>query len=124
MRTIVDAFAQYERALIRSRTKAALAAKKARGERTGNTPRGYAAQSDGQLVPDEQEQQVLARVRVLRAQGLTLEQLTAQLREEGVRSRMGKPLHRVTVAKIAAKVAPVGRGRGVRPKRTKRTNTG
>ena len=38
MRTMIDAFAAYERALIRARTKAALAAKKARGERVGGIP--------------------------------------------------------------------------------------
>lgn len=36
MRQIVDSFAQYERAVIRSRTRAAMAAKKRRGERAGH----------------------------------------------------------------------------------------
>jgi DNA invertase Pin-like site-specific DNA recombinase len=37
MRRIVDAFAEYERLVIRARTKAALVAKKARRERTGSS---------------------------------------------------------------------------------------
>jgi len=42
MRTMIDAFAAYERALIRARTKAALAAKAARGERTSlHAPYGW-----------------------------------------------------------------------------------
>ena len=40
LRTMIDAFAAYERALIRARTRAALAAKKARGERVGGVPYG------------------------------------------------------------------------------------
>jgi DNA invertase Pin-like site-specific DNA recombinase len=37
MRTVVDGAAQYERGLIRARTKAALAAKRAKGEKTGGS---------------------------------------------------------------------------------------
>jgi DNA invertase Pin-like site-specific DNA recombinase len=48
LRTILDAMAQYERALIRQRTKAALAVKKAKGERTGTVPCGYQLATDGQ----------------------------------------------------------------------------
>jgi DNA invertase Pin-like site-specific DNA recombinase len=40
---IMDAAAAYERALIRARTKAALAAKRARGERSGEVPYGFRA---------------------------------------------------------------------------------
>ena len=42
MRNMISAFADYERALIRARTKAALAVKKSRGERTGQIPYGHA----------------------------------------------------------------------------------
>jgi DNA invertase Pin-like site-specific DNA recombinase len=41
MRQIVDCFAEYERAIIRARTCAALQVKKARGERVGGIPFGY-----------------------------------------------------------------------------------
>ena len=40
MRRIVDAFGEYERLLIKARTRAALKAKKARGERYGQVPYG------------------------------------------------------------------------------------
>ena len=39
MRTIIDAAAAYERALIRARTRAALGVKKSRGESTGTAVR-------------------------------------------------------------------------------------
>jgi DNA invertase Pin-like site-specific DNA recombinase len=40
MRRIVDAFAEYERLVIRTRTRAALALKRHRGERIGGVPHG------------------------------------------------------------------------------------
>jgi DNA invertase Pin-like site-specific DNA recombinase len=50
MRTMIDGAAAYERALIRARTKTALAAKRARGERAGEVPFGFCADVDGRLV--------------------------------------------------------------------------
>ncbi len=47
MRTMLDGAAAYERALIRARTKAALAAKRARGERAGAVPYGSARRAKG-----------------------------------------------------------------------------
>jgi site-specific DNA recombinase len=47
MRTVIDGAAAYERALIRARTKAALAAKRARGERSGEVPYGMRLSADG-----------------------------------------------------------------------------
>ena len=41
VRGVLDLFAEYERAMIKARTKAALAAKKRRGERTGGIPLGF-----------------------------------------------------------------------------------
>src|SRR5437773_650500 len=71
MRTLMDAFS-YERALIRSRTRAALAVKRARGERLGgDVPIGYRAEG-GRLVADVQEQAVLGRVRDMRGRGLSI----------------------------------------------------
>ena len=52
LRTMIDAFAAYERALIRSRTRAALAIKKAKGERVGTVPYGYRPGDGGLLVEE------------------------------------------------------------------------
>ena len=49
IRTILDSVAEYEREVGRGRTKAALAAKKARGEYLGRPPRGYTVEA-GKLV--------------------------------------------------------------------------
>jgi DNA invertase Pin-like site-specific DNA recombinase len=72
MRAILDAAAAHERALIRARTRAALAVKRGRGESTGTAPYGFrlAAPAGGALVPDEREQRTLAELRALRARGL------------------------------------------------------
>ena len=56
MRRIVDAFGEYERLLIKARTRAALLAKKARGERYGQVPYGRRLAGDGiRLEPDPAE---------------------------------------------------------------------
>lgn len=101
MRRMVDAFAEYERAMIGARTRAALAVKRARGERVGKCPYGYRAE-EGRLVADEREQAVVARVRALRAEGRTLRAIVAELDANGVRSRGGKPLGLRQVHALAA----------------------
>jgi DNA invertase Pin-like site-specific DNA recombinase len=91
MRRMVDAFAEYERALIAARTRAALAVKRSRGEATSHAPFGFRA-VDGVLVADEAEQAVIAQVRAARARGLTVRAICDELRAAGIVSRKGKPL--------------------------------
>jgi DNA invertase Pin-like site-specific DNA recombinase len=90
MRRLMDSFAEYERLVIRARTKAALAAKRARGERIGNLPFGVQlAEDEVHLEPAPVEQRLLARIRALRDQGLTTRQIAADLNAEGHRTRRG-----------------------------------
>jgi DNA invertase Pin-like site-specific DNA recombinase len=90
MRRIVDAFAEYERLVIRARTKAALGAKKKRGERVGGIPYGFELGADGvHLVPCPAEQEVLGLIRELRAAGSTLENIAAELNRRGIHRREG-----------------------------------
>ena len=100
MRSIIDATAAYERSLIRARTKAALAAKKARGERAGTVPYGYDADASGKLTKNDAEQSVLAVVAELRAAGLSLRAVVAMLTKRGLVSRSGKPLGLTQVARM------------------------
>ncbi len=68
MRRIVDSFSEYERGLIRARTKAALSVKRNRGERVGSLPYGYRLSDDGvHLIQDPAEQHVVRAVHELRA---------------------------------------------------------
>jgi site-specific DNA recombinase len=90
MRTMVDAFAEYERAVIRARTRAALASKRARGEATGGNPRYGWKKVGKDLVQDEQEQENLARMLELRGEGLSYQAITDKLEEEGLRPRGDK----------------------------------
>jgi len=83
MRTIVDAFAQYERAMIAARTRAALAVKKMKGERTGGIPYGF-SDLDGQLVANDAERVVIARARELSSQGLSLRAICVLLKTEDI----------------------------------------
>jgi len=70
MRRIVDAFAEYERLLIKARTRAALAVKRSRGERTGDVPYGSQLAADGvHLEPLPAEQRMVTSVRKARAAG-------------------------------------------------------
>jgi DNA invertase Pin-like site-specific DNA recombinase len=79
-RTFVDAFAAYERAFIRSRTKAAL------GERiSGGVPYGLMLADDGKRMV----QSVIARAWELRARGLLLRAIAGELTASGIRPRSG-----------------------------------
>lgn len=101
MRTILDAAAAYERALIRARTKAALQAKRARGERAGEVPFGFRLGPDRQsLQPDPAEVHTITRVTDLRLQGLSVRGITARLASEGIVSRSGKPLGSTQVHRL------------------------
>ena len=106
MRRIVDAFAEYERALIRGRTRAALAAKKARGELAGKVPFGCRVAADGRtLEADAGEAAVVDAVRELRAAGLSIRGIAAELDRRGFRSRAGKALAPTQVARILERAA-------------------
>jgi len=109
MRTIVDAFAAYERALIRQRTRAALAVKRGRGERTGDVPFGFRLAPDGvhlEELPEEQD--VIAEVRRLGGQGLTLRAICERLASLGFSPRSGA-WHPQKVARILRRGDALGR---------------
>lgn len=100
MRHMVDAFAEYERALIRARTSSALKAKLARGERLGG-PRVGERLVKGSYVPDENEGTLVRRVVELRQQGQTFRAIRAQLAAEGFQGRRNNPPRLATLFAIA-----------------------
>ena len=89
MKGICDMFAQHERELIRQRTRAALEAKRERGEALGNVPLGHRRGADGQLEVDEVEAANIAQVRARRAEGVSLEALASWCKERGIVTRSG-----------------------------------
>ena len=106
MRRMMDAFAEYERALIRARTKAALRVKRARGEKTGgDCPIGSTVADDGKhLVAEPREARALALIRELRAGGMTIRAIAAELNKRGVAAR-GRSWHPTTVARTLKRAA-------------------
>lgn len=89
-RRIVDAFSEYERLIIGQRTKAALQAKRQRGERAGTIPFGSQLGPDGQqLIEAPVEQDALRTLRELQHAGLSLRAIAAELTRQGFRTRTG-----------------------------------
>lgn len=91
MRRMIDSFAEYERLLIGARTRAALAAKKRRGERISRfVPFGSRLASDGRtLEPAPIEQDALGILRECRAAGYSLQAIADELNRLGTRTRAG-----------------------------------
>ena len=101
LRGIVDVFAQYERALIRSRTKTALAHKKANRERTGGIPYGWKLDRDGiHLVPEPNEQAIIEAAVTLRSEGMALRAIGERLQARGLLPRSGGRWHAKTVRSL------------------------
>ncbi len=112
MRQILDAVAQYERALIRGRTKAALQAKKKRFERIGTVSYGFSPvpkkdpedeEEVALVVPNPDEQAVIARVAELRREGKTPGKIARALALEGVRSRKGTPFQPIQIRRLRSR---------------------
>ena len=88
MKRMIDAFSEYERLLIKARTKAAMRAKKVRGERYCRARMGYKIDGN-RLERDEPEQRVIARIRELRAAGLTYRKIAETLTAEKIPTKSG-----------------------------------
>ncbi len=100
-RGAVDLARAYQRVVNRARTRAALAEKRARGERIGGVPYGYRLAADRvRLEIDEREQAVLERIRGLAREGLSQRAIVARLAAGGIAGRTGAPLGQTQVARI------------------------
>lgn len=91
--------AEFERDQISERTTASLAHKKARREVYAALPLGYAGQ-DGKLVPVDEELVVVAEIKEMRANGMSLEKIAADLNARGIVGKRGGMFHGMTVKKI------------------------
>ena len=101
MHHLIHAFAEYERALIGARTRAALQVKKARGERVGAIPYGFRLSADpSRLEPDEAEQASIETLNELRDEGLSLRAIDRELRSRGHLPRTGSRWHVQTISNL------------------------
>jgi site-specific DNA recombinase len=92
LKTLLDAFAQYERSVTMARVKNTVESKRERGLCIGNTKLGETkVERDGltYVEHDEVEAEKLNLVRSWRAQGLTYEQIRERCIEEGIETRKG-----------------------------------
>lgn len=105
---ILTSVAQWEHEAISERTAAALAAKRARGERiSGQPPVGYRHEGD-RVVVDAAEMRMVAALRRYRSWGLSLRWIANRLYEEGYRNRRGGRIHFTQVARILARAPEEG----------------
>jgi len=104
---ILTSVAQWEREAIGERTAAVMGHKAACGEYTGGqVPYGYTLAADGvHLVEHEGEQLVIKAICELRAAGLSLRAIVAELEKRALVARTGKPFGLTQVARIAQEVA-------------------
>jgi hypothetical protein len=85
----------------RALTKAAMGVKKAKGELVGAVPYGWQLAADGvTLERNEGEQAVVEAVRTLRAEGLSLRAIAAELEARGLMARNGGSWHAKQVSRI------------------------
>jgi DNA invertase Pin-like site-specific DNA recombinase len=106
MRTMIDAFVQYERALITVRTKTAMQRRRAKGERIGAIPYGQQLAPDRVHVVDApSEQAVIVIVQRLRADGLSSRAIAAELNQRGLTNRAGGRFMATQVVHILQAVA-------------------
>lgn len=91
MRRIMDAFAEYEALIISTRTKAALARKKAKGERVGHVPYGYRLTETGQIIVCKEEAEILKQMYTYRVNHrLSFREIATRLNNAGYRNRTTK----------------------------------
>lgn len=98
MRRIVDAFSEHERLVIAARTRAALLAKKRRGERAGRVPYGFELAAEGavsragspvQLRAVPAQLSVVDRIHAERAAGVSVRAIASGLTRDGIPTATG-----------------------------------
>jgi DNA invertase Pin-like site-specific DNA recombinase len=103
---VLGSVSQWERETVSERTKEALAYKRAKGEKTGgDLPFGSSLAADGvHLETDPAEARALELIDQLRAEGVSIRRIAAELEARGVPAR-GKRWHPTSVARILKRAA-------------------
>ena len=105
-------YSEFERDLVSERTTAALAAKRAAGERTGQVPYGFDPVDDGvTLVSNKAEQAVLADINARREAGETLQAITDVPTKRRVPTKTGNTAWNLWTVRGILERVDVKRGR-------------
>jgi DNA invertase Pin-like site-specific DNA recombinase len=88
---VLASVSQWEREVISERTSNTMQHMKSEGKYTGGIPPYGFDLVDGDLVPNEGEQEVLEVVSKYRKRGYTLKSIAEELAKAGIKSRAGKP---------------------------------
>ena len=101
---------EFERDLASERTKAALAHKARKMERTGDLAYGYVMAEDGvHLIPAPDEQRVLAMIRQWHAADWSLREIASELTSQGIPTKKGNgEWSHQSVGKIVARIEERG----------------
>jgi DNA invertase Pin-like site-specific DNA recombinase len=105
-RRILDAVGELERALTAARTRAALRAKRAKGECAGTQPFGFRTNGDGRtLHPHADEQHILNVIHECRAAGYSHRATAAELNRLHLLTRAGTPWQHQYVQGVLTTIA-------------------
>lgn len=100
IRQVLGAVAEYERSMIALRLRSGRKRKaKDGGYAYGAPPFGFRVE-DGELVPDEGEQETLDRARQLQKGGSSIREIATTLNEEDRRTKRGTQWHPTTVPRV------------------------
>lgn len=101
MRRIIDAFAEYERLIIKARTRAALQIKKDKGQRVGHIPFGYQLSQDGiHLEHNKNEQSILKQINILQNKGYSIREIAIKMNSNQLFNRNGTPWNHASIFRI------------------------
>lgn len=104
--TLMASLAQMERRLIGERTAAALQSKKAKGERVGEIPFGFRLADDGiHLEDDPTEQEIIEKIRALKAKRHSFRQIAEELNRDGYVTKKGKTWTHKQVSRVLKEAA-------------------
>jgi DNA invertase Pin-like site-specific DNA recombinase len=104
IRQIMGVIAQLDRAMTAKRMRNGRKAKAAVGGYAGYGSPAFGQRSvDGELVTDEREAVATARMRELRAGGMSYQQIADQLNGEGIESKRGGAWYAQTVSRVLAR---------------------
>lgn len=100
-----DLIAQFERDIIRDRTKSAMAAKKLKGERVGHIPFGFQLAEGNRIEPNPAEQDILSQIGALRLTGMSIRDIAKELNHRRIFNRNGNRWNHESIRNALKKIA-------------------